>query len=254
MKYIKYSFVIALMLVSFYASDRLLLYVESLSPIMKSIEENLPSNILPVNAVIDGNTIIPGKNGEVVNKRESYLKMNDFGAFNETFYVYDYIKPKVSLYDNLDKTIVKGFSKSDVSLIVDNKDIEKYLIKNNIKFSKIITSQDEIDYKNIEYINGGLKSDEAKSLDVYFRRERINKKICIVGYSSNIYCNDNKYFKVLPTNDIYKSNLVIEKNKIEGGSIIFIHNNISLAEGKIILNEITSKNLNVIYLSDLISE
>ena len=254
MKYIKYGFVIALMLVSFYASDRLLLYVESLSPIMKSIESNLPSDILPVNAVIDGNTIIPGKNGEVVNKRESYLKMNDFGAFNETFYVYDYVKPRVSLYDNLDKIIVRGFSKTDVSLIVDNKEFENYLLENNIKFSKIISKSEEIENKNIEYINGGLNSSEAKSLDVYFKRNKINKKLCIIGYSSNSYCSENKYFKIEPTIDIYKSNLASEKGKIDGGSIIFIHNNLNISEAKLILNEITANNLNIIYLSDLISE
>ena len=254
MKYIKYGFVIALMLVSFYASDRLLLYVESLSPIMKSIEDNLPSDILPVNAVIDGNTIIPGKNGEVVNKRDSYLKINDFGEFNETFFVYDYVKPKVSLYDNLDKVIIRGFSKTDVSLIVDNKEFENYLVENNIKFSKIIHNRDEIVNTNIEYINGGANSSEAKSLDVYFKREKINKKICIVGYTSNNYCSENKYFKVSPTIDIYKSNLAVEKGKIDGGSIIFIHNNLNISEAKLILNEITANNLNIIYLSDLISE
>ena len=254
MKYIKYGFVIALMLVSFYASDRLLLYVESLSPIMKSIEDNLPSDILPVNAVIDGNTIIPGKNGEVVNKRESYLKMNDFGTFNETFFVYDYVKPKVSLYDNLDKVIVRGFSKTDVALIVDNKEFENYLVENNIKFSKIIHNRDEIVNTNIEYINGGVNSSEAKSLDVYFKREKINKKICIVGYTSNNYCSENKYFKVSPTIDIYKSNLAVEKGRIDGGSIIFIHDNLTLNEAKLILNEITANNLKIVYLSDLISE
>lgn len=254
MKYIKYSFVIALMLVSFYASDRLLLYVESLSPIMKSIEENLPSEVLPVNALIDGNTIIPGKNGEVVNKRESYLKMNDFGAFNETFYVYDYVKPEVSLYDNLDKIIIRGFSKTDVSLIVDNKEFEEYLSENNIKFSKIITDNSEITSKNIEYINGGVNSEDAKSLDVYFKRERINKKLCIVGYSSNSYCSENKYFRIEPNINIYKSNLAVEKSKIDGGSIIFIHSNLSINEAKLILNEITANNLNIVYLSDLISE
>ena len=43
-------------------------------------------------------------------------------------------------------------------------------------------------------------------------------------------------------------------NEIDGGSIIFVHNNLSLSECKLILNEITSKNLSIIYLSDLISE
>lgn len=81
MKYIKYALVITLCVLSFYASDRLILYVENLSPLMKEIkmyEDSLYES--PVNAIIEDNTIITGKKGRELNKRESYLKMNDFGS------------------------------------------------------------------------------------------------------------------------------------------------------------------------------
>lgn len=254
MKYIKYTLVVILMVFSFYVSDRVLLYVESLSPLMKEIEANMQEEVLPVDAIIEGNTIIPGKNGEKVNIRESYLKMNEFGAFNELFYVYDYVKPNISLYDNLDKVIIRGNSKNHVSLIVDNKEFQEYLLNEDIKFNKIILSGNEITNKNIEYINGSSDVESFKNLNVYFKREKINKNLCIVGYSSNKYCSENKYFKVAPTIEFYKSNLAKDKNKIDGGSIIFIHDNLSLSECKLILNEIYSANLSIIYLSELISE
>lgn len=254
MKYIKYTLVVLLMLFSFYLSDQLILYVESLSPLMQEVEEKKRDDIEPVNAVIDGNTIVPGKNGEKVNVRESYLKMNDFGAFNELFYVYDYIKPEISLYDNLDKVIIKGRDEGNVALIVDNDRFEEYLLTENIKFSKIITDGSEIKDKNIEYINGARTEEEFKTLNVYFKREKINKKICIVGYSSNTYCNMNNYFKVAPTIEFYKSNLAKDKSTIKGGYILFIHDNLSLSECKLIISEINASNLNIIYLSELISE
>ena len=122
MKYFKYALVITLCVLSFYASDRLILYVENLSPLMKEIkmyEDTLYES--PVNAIIEDNTIISGKNGRELNKRESYLKMNDFGSFNETFFVYDYIKPDISLKDNLDKIIIGNVDNSKIALIVDNR-------------------------------------------------------------------------------------------------------------------------------------
>ena len=254
MEYIKYGIMIVLILLSFYFSDKLLLYVESLSPLMKEIEERKPEIELPVNALIDGNTIVPGKNGKEVNIRESYLKMNEFRVFNDTFYVFDEIKPDISLYDNLDKVIIRGNSKSDVSLIVDNKLFESYLLENKIKFNKIIINGDDIEYSDIEYINGGKDETSFKELNVYFNREKINKKICVIGYSSSNYCYKNDYFKVDPTIHFYKSNLSRDKDKIDGGSIIFIHDNLSLSECKILLNYINSNNFNIVYLSDLISE
>ena len=64
---------------------------------MKSIKELNYEPVLPVDAIIDDNTIIPGIKGKKINERESYLKMNEFGAFNINFLQYDYQKPNISL-------------------------------------------------------------------------------------------------------------------------------------------------------------
>ena len=228
MKYIKIGIMFIFILITFYFSDKLLLYVENLSPLMKSVKEHASDDLLPVNAIIDGNTIIPGKKGKSVNIRESYLKMNEFRVFNETFYVYDYIKPDISLDDNLDKVIIKGSKDNLISIIVDNKLLEEYLLSKDIK--------------------------GFEELNLYFKRDKINKKICLIGYSSNEYCYKNNYYKVKPSIDIYSSNLVRDKNNISSGDIVFIHDNLSLSEGKILINSILSKRLEIVYLSDLISE
>lgn len=254
MKYIKIGIMFIFILVTFYFSDKLLLYVENLSPLMKSVKEHASDDLLPVNAIIDGNTIIPGKKGKSVNIRESYLKMNEFRVFNETFYVYDYIKPDISLDDNLDKVIIKGSKDNLISIIVDNKLLEEYLLSKDIKFNKVIKSKDDIDSKSIEYINGNKDIKGFEELNLYFKRDKINKKICLIGYSSNEYCYKNNYYKVKPSIDIYSSNLVRDKNNISSGDIVFIHDNLSLSEGKILINSILSKRLEIVYLSDLISE
>lgn len=143
MKYIKYTLLIFLCVFSFYISDTLLLYVENSSPLMQTINEyqNL-DEYEPVNAIVDGNTIIPGKKGRVVNKRESYLKMNDFGTFNETFFVYDYIDPEVSLQDNLDKVIIGALDKTKIALVVDSDKFDDYLYDSKIYYSKLVSSNE----------------------------------------------------------------------------------------------------------------
>ena len=221
---------------------------------MKEVKENAIDDILPVNALIDGNTIVPGKNGKSVNIRESYLKMNEFRVFNDTFYVYDFIKPEISLYDNLDKVIIRGNSDKDISLIVDNKLLEEYLLENNIKFSKVISNKSEISNKDIEYINGSNTEKSFKELNVYLNREKLNKNICLIGYSFNKICYLEDYLKVVPSLDVYSSNFIRDKDKITGGSILFIHDNLSLSEGKIVINYINKLKYNIVYLSDLISE
>ena len=176
MKYIKYALVITLCVLSFYASDRLILYVENLSPLMKEIkmyEDSLYES--PVNAIIEDNTIITGKNGRELNKRESYLKMIDFGSFNETFFVYDYIKPEISVMDHLDKVIIGNVSDTDVALIVDNKTIEEYLLTEKIKFSKIVKEQDEINKKEITYINGASNEDDFNDIRRFLKKNNLNK-------------------------------------------------------------------------------
>ena len=65
MKNVKYVILIVMSIFSFYISDKLLLMVEGMSPLMQTINEVKDfREYEPVNAIIEGNTIIPGKEGE----------------------------------------------------------------------------------------------------------------------------------------------------------------------------------------------
>ncbi len=255
MKYFKYALVITLCVFSFYASDRLILYVENLSPLMKEIkmyEDSLYES--PVNAIIEDNTIISGKNGRELNKRESYLKMNDFGSFNETFFVYDYIKPDISLKDNLDKIIIGNVDNSKIALIVDNKNVEKYLEEENIKFAKVIDSCDEISSKNITYINGGSNEDDFTDIKYCLKKSDLNKNICDVDTSHYASCINNKSYIVKSSGVIKSNNISKEINNINGGTIVKINPNLTLNEFKVYLSKIKYNNLEIIDLLDLIKE
>lgn len=255
MKYIKYALVITLCVLSFYASDRLILYVENLSPLMKEIkmyEDSLYES--PVNAIIEDNTIITGKKGRELNKRESYLKMNDFGSFNETFFVYDYIKPEISVMDHLDKVIIGNVSDTDVALIVDNKTIEEYLLTEKIKFSKIVKEQDEINKKEITYINGASNEDDFNDIRRFLKKNNLNKNICMIDISNHFACINTKSFIIKPTIELKSSNISSYVNNTKGGSIIKIDKNLTLNEFKVYLSKLKYNNLEIVDLIDLIKE
>lgn len=244
MKYVKYSFLLLIAVFSFFISDKVLLYVENLNPIMKQID-NIKDEykVESVNALIDGNTIIPGKKGKIVNARESYLKMRDFKKFNDTFLIYDYVEPEISLMNNLDKIIIKGNKDNSVSIIITNNSLDQYLIENKINYNKIIDKKE--DYKTnemVEYI------DVNRNIDL-----KLKNNICLIGYSDVKYCKKKKKFLVMPSQEISLSNLY-KINNISSGDIILIDQNIDLANFKIILNKIKSKNLHIIKIGELISE
>lgn len=253
MKYVKYGLVIFLCVFSFYVSDTAIIMVENMSPIMKEVKKFSDNYVEPVNAIIEDNTIIPGRNGSKLNERESYLKMNEFGTFNETFLVYDYIKPDISLYDNLDKVIVNTNKKSEISLITSNSEWDEYFKENKIAYTKIIKDNSDLD-KGGSYINGNGDSEEFNKLNSYLKKNKMNSKMCLVDYSNIASCKSNKYFIIKPTIEINHSNLASVKKNISGGNIIFLNSNLSLSEVKVIISYIRYKNLNIINLEELIRE
>lgn len=256
MRKLKYLVLIVMSIFSFYISDKLLLMVEGMSPLMQTINEVKDfKEYEPVNAVINGNTIIPGKKGRTINKRETYLKMNDFGTFNETFFVYDYQKPDISLYDNLDKVIIKGNSETDIYLIVDTDTFDDYLIENKINFTKLIKDETKIEKSEyINYINSNNEETEFYDLNYYLKRNKKNNKICLVGSSNMNVCLSLKYFLIEPNLNMFHSNVANIKSKLKGGDILYVHDNVSLSELKVIISEINYKGLKITNIKELIKE
>ena len=153
---IKYILVFSLIVVSFYFTDRVMVYINNKNPIMKEIVLKKDKyKVEAVNAIIEDNTIIPGVNGKEVDVNKSFSKMENYGYFNELYLQYDVSAPIQSLNDNKDKIIIKGNPKKKmVALVVDhNEEVKNYLKQNNIKYTLIANSEDVIDKKE-EYING----------------------------------------------------------------------------------------------------
>lgn len=207
---------ISLAVFSFYYTEKVALMMQEKDEIMLKILQNKDKyTVKSVNAFIDGDTIIPGVEGKTVNKASSYKKMKEANYYNESLFLYDYIKPDVSIVYNLDKVIIKGNkNKKAVALVIhNNESVKKYLLNMNY----------EIDYSDICLVN--LKED----------------------------CSTYTY-KVKPTLIMTNANFYQNIKKIESGFIIFIDSSMSIDNVKLIIDEVNFRNLKVVSLNHLIDE
>ena len=79
----KYFGLLVLAIFSFYYTDKLVLLVQKNNPIMKKIDaEKKVLDVSSVNAIIEEDKIIPGKNGLKINDKKSFSLMKSFGTFN----------------------------------------------------------------------------------------------------------------------------------------------------------------------------
>ena len=253
-KVIQFIFLGLFILFSFYYTNKVALIVKNNNPMIKKINKVKNSYaVKSVNAIIQNDTIIPGVNGLTVNVDKSFDNMNNLGVFNEEYLVYDEKKPKINLEDNKDKIIVKGNTlKQAVSLIVENKEIFNYLVKNNIKvntYFEIDTSVKE----NVTYLNNSNNKKTFSNIESILNRKKINTNICIINDNYNI-CKENQKYLVLPSKILNNSNILDIKKNIESGDIIRIKKNANLSDVKILIKTIYNNNLDIITIDKLIKE
>ena len=240
----------ALIVFSFYFTDKVSLLVADKGELMQKIKAVSQDYYQkPVDAKVDEkqNTVVPGIYGKKINEKESYSSMKEFGIFNKNHLVYTHIKPKKVLIDNIDKYIISGNPLiRNVSLIIDeNDDVISYLKDQKIKFDEIIKDKNE---KNSgEIINGVDNPSE-------FDKVESNKKLCIYGYSNIDKCIERKYFIIKPQIILNSSNIITVKDQINPGALILIGNNATVEHVKVLLNEIKYKDIKVVYVSELIDE
>lgn len=229
---------------------------------MKEID-NLKDNykVLPVNALVEDNTIIPGIKGREVNIEKSYDNMKSMGIFIEEYLVYNDILPSELLSNNKDKYIIKGNNASNkVSLILlgESNNIDK-INKDNLT---IFLNHKDISIDNIKkldkvsiytYGNNGIYTEEILSNDnIIINRLKNNKSIYCLSKEKDSdilnICNKKGMYVVIPS---IIGNYIDIKNNLSNGSIIFL-NDISNLD--IIIKYITSKGYKIVPLEELLIE
>ena len=262
---------------SFFVTEKTTLVFENVDNIMIQIKENSYNyNIDSMDAIVDGDTIIPGIYGKVVDIKKSYKKMKKYGYYNENMYVYNNVKPIISLVDNMDKYIINGNkSKRNVSLIftVFDNDIDNILNildKNSVKGTFFI--DDEWFNNNndlvLSLINNGHNignlshnldySDSSFGwIDTIIKSLSSQKQgYCYyTGNSDNIeYCKNYKNYTIKPI-EISNNPLYEVKNVLSNGVMLsFSFNGKVIKELDSIISYIKSKGYSIVNLEELLSE
>lgn len=278
-KFFSYLGIFCLLLASFFYTEKTVNVVKEYDEVMISIKEySVNSKKEPVNAYIDGNTIIPGMNGYQVDIDKSYHNMKRYGKFDSSLLEYENIIPIVTMNDNKDKYIVSGNpDKRMVSLIFivdENSDIEsilsilknekvnanffinnKWLEKNSEKIEQLIASG---------HVIGNLSSNFNYLDSSFLWIDTIIKK---VGKQNSGYCyfieeNESELnmcslyenYSIKPTiieSYPYKE---VKENLVSGSILSFSINKKTIEELPIIISYIKSKGLIIQNLNEMIKE
>lgn len=263
---------------SFFYTDKILEVIREEDKIMIEINSIVDDyKVIPVDAMILGNTIIPGISGKCVNVMNSYNKMKISGIFNEQLLEFDTISPNISIANNKDKFIVKGNSSKNMVSIV-------FILNNNLYFDKIndIFSSREVianyfvDYSylienstkikevmNHEFYSYGNKGEYSPDNLLFSNNllTRIRNKEAIYCLSSDMnnsvldLCSNNNFYTVVPTIVGGKNPYTMVKANLSSGSIILLSmNNETITELNIIIDYVKGKGFKIGSLSELLNE
>ena len=246
---------LAIVAFSFFYTEKIANFVLENNELYQKIEEEKENyTVEAIDAVISDNYIIPGLNGLMVNVKDSYFNMKDIDVFNEYYLLYDVIYPNVSVMDNLDKIITQGNNKKhSVAFIIEfDKNIINYFVKNNIEASVLVDLNTFDNNLKLEQLNNEINN--FKELDTLINKYQNNPNICYVNNNNIDICKKNNKHLVQTENIINNNTIIDVKNNIASGNIYYVSKNTDVKNIELIINSILYKDLDIVRISDLISE
>lgn len=253
--FFKFFGLVAIMIFSFFYTEKIALYVQNKSPIMTSINEAKDNLVVSsIDAEVMNEFIIPGINGLTVNVKKSYNKMKSFEVFNSYYLVFEQVPPEISLENNKNKIIKRGnkLKKSISFIIEENSLILNYLKTNNIKANLLVNLENYKKDFNFEMINSDVSNFEK--LESLLNKDKNNKNICYIGIANKEKCLTKEYYLVSNSKELNSVNIASVKNNIESGDIFLIKSTAKLEDFILLINQIKYQDLKIIYLSELITE
>lgn len=265
---------------SFYYTNKLIEFSKSKDPIMIEIMKNKDDyNKLSIDALINNNYIIPGSEGLEVDVDKSYTKMKKLGKYNDNLYVYDVVKPTISIKDNYNKFVINGnTTKKEVSLIFKVNDLKNIENINKILFNNNVSAT--------FFIDGNIKDDDINILKIldesnnYFGNLGYNKKYSIktIKYTNALLdridddnhnycyvekddinvlktCSEVKMYTIKPmvVSNIFPFTYV--KQNLENGKIFSLDtNNYTLKQLDLIIKYVRQKGYDFVTLEEILNE
>ena len=93
-----------------------------------------------------------------------------------------------------------------------------------------------------------------KSLENNLNLNKENKNICVLNNELKNICLKYHNYLIEPTLELNSTNYLDVKKNLQNGTIILIKSNAKLIDIKMLLKSLSFKNLNIVPLSELISE
>ena len=228
-------------------------------------------------AQIEGNKIIPGKNGKSINYEETYQKMKQYGAYNESLTVFKETKPSLSIEDTYDKFVISGNEeKKEVALvfpIYNTSEPEKIIqilnqenivatffvdglwLENNLDLVKKMNNHE------IEILNYNNRYEEIYFSSALQYLKNITGKqgeYCYADYDNKEVielCSKLQMHTITPTIKITNTPYQDTKDKLQNAAIIsFPINTTTEIELQTVITYIKSKGYNIVTLKTLLSE
>lgn len=265
---------------SFYYTNKLIEFSKSKDPIMIEIMKNKDDyNKLSIDALINNNYITPGSEGLEVDVDKSYTKMKKLGKYNDNLYVYDVVKPTISIKDNYNKFVINGnTTKKEVSLVFKADDLKNIENINKILFNNNVSAT--------FFIDGNIKDDDINILKIldesnnYFGNLGYNKKYSIktIKYTNALLdridddnhnycyvekddinvlktCSEVKMYTIKPmvVSNIFPFTYI--KQNLENGKIFSLDtNNYTLKQLDLIIKYVRQKGYDFVTLEEILNE
>lgn len=271
---------ISLICFSFFYTEKAALVVKETDELLLTIRDGASQyQVDAVDALIDGNMIVPGMNGKEVDVEKSYDKMKPYGKFQQNLLEYKNIEPKERMSKNFDKYVIGGNKKKNqVSLLflVDDQDLvdsvlsvlDQFNLKGNFfvdglwfedhndEITELIKNGHVIgnlsyhgDYQDSSFIwMDTIIKKIAKQRISYCYTEEENDEILQI-------CSMNHDYTILPSYVVQNHPLKEIKENLEAGSIISLSiNDVLIKELPVIIRYIQSKGYTISTLLDHLSE
>ena len=279
-KVIEVIFVILLVLFSFYYTEKAIILLESNDPIMKEIKDKGKSREEDaINAKVEGDYLIPGYNGLVIDLETSFNKMKGYGSYNEALLVFEEVEPTISIDDYYDKYISSGngistnialvFTVDDSSYTDNLLDILKemnavgtFFIDGKFTDSNTsFVSQAVVNGNEVEVLSYDKAFDELlfkASIDKIKTLTSTTPKYCYATYDNEEVlnlCSKLSMHTIIPALRLDSNIYSDAKGNLRSGSIISIKlTEENVKELKVLINYIEQRGFTLVTLDTLLNE
>lgn len=253
-KYLRAFGLVSILCFTFYYTEQIAKFMRNKDPIYESIETfAMDYYINSVNAMIEGNSIIPGLTGKQVNLEKSFRNMKNNGYFNELDFVFEEIKPSISLEENKDKIIKKGNKeKQAISFILEDSTYLSYLDQMGISYAILTTKETkEMTCTHGTKINNDKNNYEE--VEKFLKSQKENNNICYAENKEE-FCKEKKKLLIKETYALSNSNFLKKYRYVEAGDIILLQKNLNLSNLQILIQQIYFKGYQIIPITTLVSE